>query len=440
METGMHTKLTLIELNEVNFEIVREYINEKKGNFLGFEQLLSFNYATTSSEEEYDLIEPWIQWPSVHTECTYAEHKIFRLGDGVNLTRKQIFEKIEDLGFKVGCVSPMNTTNRLKDPAFFIPDPWTNTLPDNSILSRSLHKAIQQAVNDNSKGDISLWTYLVIIWALLFKTKLSNWPTYITLFRNRRKRWNKALFLDLLLSDIFIKLRKKSNADFSTLFLNSFAHVQHHYILNSKFYNGKLENPTDYISKSDDPILDAMHIYDKILRNILLDRKQAYICATGLQQVPVSEQVNYFRLKNHKSFLQVLGVENFEVYPRMTRDFLVVFNDPKALDVALEKLKQITFDGIPLFDNIEIRDNSLFVTLTYSKLVSSSDLLEINGVKLNLKDEFVFVALKNGHHSPIGHVLTNFSPSLIGMTKTKHVKYIGTEIYNFFRELKGHVV
>ena len=70
----------------------------------------------TSSENNYDFLEPWIQWPSVHTGYEFSEHKIFRLGDIVKSDFPQIFEKIENKGFSVGAISPMNARNDLINP------------------------------------------------------------------------------------------------------------------------------------------------------------------------------------------------------------------------------------------------------------------------------------------------------------------------------------
>ena len=65
-----------------------------------------------------------IQWVSVNLGKDFNGHKIFRLGDIINHPEEeQIFEKIEGKGFKVGAISPMNSENRLKNPAYFIPDP-----------------------------------------------------------------------------------------------------------------------------------------------------------------------------------------------------------------------------------------------------------------------------------------------------------------------------
>ena len=77
-------KLILISLNEINFEIVEKYA--KKYNFDNIKSLIENkkNYYTTSSENTYEKLEPWIQWVSVYTGLSADDHKIFRLGDVTN--------------------------------------------------------------------------------------------------------------------------------------------------------------------------------------------------------------------------------------------------------------------------------------------------------------------------------------------------------------------
>ena len=58
----------------------------------------------------------------------------YRLGDCVNHNNKTIFNELEANGKSVGAISAINLKNDLKNPQFFIPDPWTNTPPDNIIL------------------------------------------------------------------------------------------------------------------------------------------------------------------------------------------------------------------------------------------------------------------------------------------------------------------
>ena len=78
------------------------------------------------------------------------------LGDFVNSTDEQFFEQVENAGFSVGAVSPMNASNKLINPAYFIPDPWTKTPCDDSFFSKSITDAIVQAVNDNSQSKLNI--------------------------------------------------------------------------------------------------------------------------------------------------------------------------------------------------------------------------------------------------------------------------------------------
>ena len=229
----MDKNLILVELNEINFDVVKLYL-DKNEILPGFEKLFSEGVIETSSEDVYDLLEPWIQWPSVHIGKKFEDHKIFRLGDMVNSNQKQIFEKVEEAGYKVGAISPMNTKNNLICPAYFIPDPWTSTESDGGFLSKKITEAISQAVNDNAKSKITLKS---IFFLMLSFVTLVNYKKYLSLFlyalSSFSKPWRKALFLDLFLFEIHLTLYKRRNPNFSTVFLNAGAHIQHHYFFNS---------------------------------------------------------------------------------------------------------------------------------------------------------------------------------------------------------------
>ena len=426
-------KLSLIELNEINFDLVQKYIDQDPKAFSGFNRLSELTTFQTFGESEYERIEPWVHWVSVHTGKGFEEHRVFRLGDIVEFDGEQIFEKLENLGLRVGCVSPMNAENRLERPAFFIPDPWTNTSSDGSTMSRWIHQALRQAVNDNAEEKIQPVTLIYLLMAFLRFSKLRNWPTYINLFLNRKKKWNKALFLDLFLSDVFIKLTRKHNSDFSTLFLNGFAHVQHHYFLASKHYGGSLVNPFEYVGKKDDPILDAIRVYDRIIGQILVDLDGHKIIATALRQVAVDGQEIYYRLRSHDEFLKNIGLSDFEVEPRMTRDFKLTFSDQQSENHGVTLLRSIEHAGMRLFKDVDVRDGSVFVTLTYNNQLNEKDILKVNNQLIALQAAFVFVAVKNGHHDTNGYGFLDFEPkSLQCGDARQHVKYIGKEVIDYF--------
>ena len=132
------------------FGIIK-FIENSPEKYPALKSILGGKKIYTHAEAPYENLEPWIQWPSVHTGLTYEEHKIFRLGDIVHSTAPQLFEILEQHGVCVGAISAMNADNRLKSPAYFIPDPWTKTPTDGSFYSGLLSKAVAQTVNDNAQ-------------------------------------------------------------------------------------------------------------------------------------------------------------------------------------------------------------------------------------------------------------------------------------------------
>ena len=69
-------KLIFIQLNEINFELLKNYSN--KYNFKFFNSQFLEKLVNTKSENEYSLLEPWIQWVSIYTGLEAKKHKIFR--------------------------------------------------------------------------------------------------------------------------------------------------------------------------------------------------------------------------------------------------------------------------------------------------------------------------------------------------------------------------
>ena len=427
--------MVLLELNEINFDIVQKYLTKHPKQFINLEQLLTLNQCTTLAEDEYHLLEPWIQWVSVHTGKSYGEHKVFRLGDIVNSYEPQLFERIEAKGYKVGAVSPMNASNQLQKASYFIADPWTKTPPSGNWLSCALQNAVSQTVNDNSEGKLTSKSLGVLLLSFARFSRFRNLPKYITLaLTSLGKPWRKALFLDLLLSDVHASLFENSNTNFSTLFLNGGAHIQHHYLFNSKAlpeHQGK--NPSWYVDSKYDPFEEMLKCYDTIIGDYLkmMGNGVELIVATGLSQVPYNSTKYYYRLRFHAEFLQLIHCKYTTVEPRMTRDFLISFASTSDTKDAINLLSSVTINDEPIFGEIDNRGKSLFITLTYPHEIGNKSEFKVNNVsKGSLFDHVVFVAVKNGMHQSKGFAY--FSNGLRAPTDGKHVKNIYNTITNFF--------
>jgi len=425
----MRSRTILIGLNEINFEFLESYIS--KGHLPHFAKLLkSQKVIKTHSEKEYHLLEPWIQWVTVYTGQSYAEHKVYRLGDNIGHNgTKQIFEELEEKGLTVAAISPFNAENRLKNSPFFVPDPWTETKVSGNWLTKNFYKAIHQAVNDNAQSKITITSLITLALAFLLYVPISKYSSYIKNILNRKKPGMKALVLDSLLIDVFVKLWRKKKPDFSNIFLNSGAHVQHHYLFNSDAYTGPLKNPEWYCPKDWDPFIKVLETYDYLLSRIEKFDNVKLMIATGLHQEPHEHITYYWRLKEHANFLKAVGINNYDkVLPRMSRDFLIEFNDEKnctAADQILSSYK-CSLDQEKVFE-VDNRGKSLFIELVYPNdindehsIISSSNHPEIKAFK-----KFVaFVAIKNGEHNGVGYLTSNFPMDIkdeIELTEVKDI-------------------
>lgn len=427
-------KLIFLELNELNFDAVSLYI--KTGYLLpGFKKLFEKTNINTKAETEYDSLEPWIQWPSVHTGKTYSDHNIFRLGDIVNSPAEQFFEQVENANFFVGAISPMNASNKLNNPAYFIPDPWTQTPSDGSFFSKAITSAIAQAVNDNSQSKISFKTICNLMITFIALVNPVRWFSMVKYaLSTLGKPWRKALFLDMLLYEIHKTLFRRKKPNFSTLFLNAGAHIQHHYFFNSIFSDSPdLQNPTWYIDKKQDPFFEMLKVYDEMLLDILSVTNNEVVIATGLSQKPFEILKFYYRIKNHKSFLNLMGIVFADVVPRMTRDFLISFDNVDQAKRAEHQLSEIMVNSeVRLFEDIDNRGKDIFVVLTYPSEITKDTFVNIKGKALLLNELVTFVAIKNGEHQNKGFAFFTNGIAKYAPQQGSHVSEIHKTVLHFF--------
>ena len=428
-------RMIFLELNELNFEVVKSYIDSGL-RLPHFEKLLQIGLKRTSSEDKYENIEPWIQWPSIHTGLPFREHEVFRLGDMVNNQIPQIFEIVESHGHTVCCISPMNARNELKSGSVFVPDPWTNTHVTGAWYLHLLYSAIRQAVNDNSENKITSYSKLKLLLGALFAINPRYYKVLFKHFRELKDAgYKRAIFLDILLACVFLSSFQRSKADFGVVFLNGLAHIQHHYFHSIEVQETTaFRNPQWYISSGADPLQFALKFYDFILGELMSNGDISLLVATGLSQEPYDQPIYYYRLKRHADFLRKAQVHFVSVEPRMTRDFLIHFENNGDRDAAISKLKLLKIDGEPCFGTMDIREKSLFVEFTYGKEITSQSVIQsqANDLEIDVCEETVFVALKNGHHTSEGYLVASDPNILSKFRDTDHVSSIFQLIANNF--------
>lgn len=397
--------LVLLELNEVNFEFVRRYV--EGGQLPSFSRLFeTYAVAETTSENEYEHLEPWIQWVTAHTGLPYDRHRTLRLGDIANSDLEQIWEKLEASGVTVGAISPINAANRTCRSPFFVPDPWTKTPVSGGWVLRQLSAALGQAVGENAQQKLSPATLLRLALALSTHFRGSTIGELASHVLNRRAQlWRAPMFLDRFLADVFVCQWRRHRPGFASLFLNAAAHIQHHYMFSSAAYDGPHRNPDWYIARGADPLLDVYSLYDRILSDVLtLPGHPRVMLATGLHQDPHPTEQYYYRLKDHEQFLRRLGLPFMTVQARMSRDFTIYCASAAHAQQSATALGELRApDGTPLFE-VDNRGRDLFVMLTYPREIHPNFLFTQGSRAMwDLANDVAFVALKNGEHNGIGY-------------------------------------
>ena len=412
---GSRNRLCVLGLNEINFEYVRGYA--ELGHLPNLEKLLDENSVVkTDSDQEYKYLEPWIQWVTIHTGLPFKEHQVFRLGDIVlNKNLKPIFEKIEDFGSTVGAISPFNARNSMRNQKFFVPDPWTNTEVTGGWMAKAFTQSVKQFVNNNVTSKVSVAGVVNLLLTFPFIVPVTRYIHYWRLIRNISKTGRKVIECDSLLSDLFAKQYNQYKSDFSLLFLNVGAHIQHHYLFNSSQYVGELKTPEWYCPKTEeDPLLEVLIDYDAIVGRILKNSGLRLMILTGLHQVPHSELTYYWRPRDHLNLVNLLGVEGVvSVEPRMSGDFLLVFDSQEMAAKAEDYLgRAYEAKSVSSIFSVDNRGVTLFAELIYSLEINEQTLIVVRDTSVEVDsfiDHVAFVAIKNGEHNGEGYLLADFS-------------------------------
>ena len=122
----MVKKLTFIELNEFNLDLLVKYA--KKYNLKNLKRILKSNHTKTNAydQKEHFGLDPWVQWVSIHTGKPSNIHQIRGIGESFNLKHLQIWDYLGKNKISTGVWGVMNGINKGdKKCKFFVPDPWS---------------------------------------------------------------------------------------------------------------------------------------------------------------------------------------------------------------------------------------------------------------------------------------------------------------------------
>src|SRR5271154_6876537 len=140
-------RLILLELNELCPHLVEQFIGE--GLLPNFKRLrdASETFVTHTSEE---VLEPWIQWVTVHTGVPLSEHGITDLDEAEKIKHNAFWDALDKEN--VLLMSPMNVRFLRRDQSLFMPDPWAASQVPSAELE-PFYRFIRAAVNNHARTD-----------------------------------------------------------------------------------------------------------------------------------------------------------------------------------------------------------------------------------------------------------------------------------------------
>ena len=291
----------------------------------------------------------------------------------------------------------------------FLPDPWT--------ASENAHPQELQPLLDllrytsknylNTSLPETLQKFVSVI-KFFFRQKLIK-PLF-TEVPNLLKHLNKfkgemfpyILLFDYLSVQLFLQMREKNNPDFSLIFINSLAHMQHHHW-----------DKAD--GRADERFHFGLHYLDRIFGMLFdsLGPSDTLVVANALSQKNTKDEKPWilYRQKDQKDFLKKVGVTFQEVEEHMTHDAHIFFASKEDCQRAYQKLGSAKVNDQPLF-HIETYPNEpkkLFYKIIFTDKIDETARLNIQGEAYPFFDLFQSVVQRTGKHVQTAQVLSNTS-------------------------------
>ncbi|MCS6850636.1 MAG: hypothetical protein NZ700_05645 [Gemmataceae bacterium] len=405
-------RLIVLEFNELCPALLTEFMG--RGWLPNFRRLYESSIiVTTDAGERYPYLEPWIQWPTVHTGLTYAEHGVFHLGDGDRLPHPGVGDILSAAGVRVGIFGSMNVHYRSIN-GYYLPDPWTRqpvTTPEWLTIA---HETIARQVQESSRPEAGSLRTMARFGLFLLRHGLSGDTVGRIagqLLRERlvpALRWRRPSVLDHIQYDLFRHLNRRFAVDFATLFCNSTAHYQHYFWRNFQPEQFTVPPPpTDHVSLTG-AIRYGYESMDALIGKVLADYpKTVVVLCSALSQQPWSDTTKCtYRPKDFGTFLEFarVSVTDGVIKPVMAEEFHFDCRDVATAERAERRFQELYLADRPLM-RVQREGSSLFLgcAITDPTLAQGEVRRQSDGASRPFGDLFHLVhSMRSGRHHPDG--------------------------------------
>ena len=347
--------IVVLEFNELCPDLLNRLIG--KGDLPHLKRLRDGSHVfTTDAEESGELLNPWVQWATVHTGLSAEQHGVETLSEGQRVAGKNVWDLLSEAGGKSWICGSMNASYTDNFRGQVLPDPWSTGIPPYpqerfNTYFKFIRSAVQEHSNEGSgiTARSALQFLLYMVKRGLSATTIAAACQQLISERAANTRWRRAAIMDRLQLDLFASIWRSERPDLATFFLNSTAHLQHCYWRHFEPDAFSVRPSASEIKDFGGAIPFGYRAMDVLVGKILrlVGPKCNIVFCTALSQQPylTFEEKggrNYYRVRGSETLKQQFGLTmpyNFE--PIMAEQFYVRFNSKDDTDKAESLLQSI---------------------------------------------------------------------------------------------------
>jgi hypothetical protein len=311
-------RLILLEFNELCPPLVDRFIDE--GALPNFKRLrdASETFITHTNEE---ILEPWIQWVTVHTGVPSSQHGIKDLDEAEKVAHATFWDGLTEEN--VLLMSPMNVKFLRRNQSLFMPDPWAASQTASAELE-PFSNFVRAAVNSHARTDrldlkiASRAVRFLLTHGLTIKTLAAACRQLLAeKLSGRDVKWRRATILDRMLWEVFAYFwRGPRQPRVGIFFSNATAHYQHKYWSHHDPSLFALKPDTAELETYRDAIRFGYQAHDRLIGKAmaLAGKGTAIALCTALSQQPMLDYEirggkQMFLVKDFGALQKALGIK-----------------------------------------------------------------------------------------------------------------------------------
>ncbi|MBM0105589.1 alkaline phosphatase family protein [Steroidobacter sp. S1-65] len=439
-------RLLLLELNELCPSLIDRFMAE--GALPNFKRLRQRSRAYITHTNE-SVLEPWIQWVTVHTGVPLDQHGILDLDEAGKLQHEAFWDRMSSDNVLLMC--PMNVRFNRTDGSIFMPDPWAASQTPSSEIE-PFYRFVRSAVNTHARS--SGFDRKVALDALRYLVGHGmSAGTCIALARqliserigSHDVKWRRASLLDKLCWDVFAHFwRSERRPRIGVFFSNATAHYQHKYWRHHDPDAFSLRPDATELRNYSKAIRYGYQGLDELIGKALAiaGSDTAIVLCTALSQQPMLDYEErggkaMFLPKDFKRLLDAIGAPaNARVEQIMAEEARLHYNDPADAELAQAVLREVrTSEGHTLF-KLRGFDGRAFIIgcgVFSGEVRPHTRFTSVNGLTANFHDHFLLMpTTTSAKHHPDG-VLWVALPSGVANAEVEHIAL--TQVRTQFDEI-----